>query len=91
MLSPLHPRHDWTVLCWVRQGTPDGLPTYSSNHCPLPIVINSFFDQILRLDTGQENISQKFPNFEILRVAVVEGGEGEGGFSMKNSSKLSLL
>ena len=27
----------------------------------------------------QENISQKFPNFEILRVAVVEGGEGEGG------------
>ena len=27
----------------------------------------------------QENISQKFPNFEILRVAVVEGGGGGGG------------
>ena len=35
----------------------------------------------------QENISQKFPNFEILRVAVVEGGGKGGGGGLLNEKQ----
>ena len=48
-----HPPHDWWCWCWCCPATSAGLvrayTPHTAHHCccPVPIVINSFFDEIL--------------------------------------------